>query len=253
MVFDAGYSAVYDLLYQDVDYAGAVDQVESHLSDGMGLTLLDLGCGTGRHLEFFKHRHKKVVGVDISAGMLKRAAQLNPDVELLCQDARSFVLNGHFDVVVMMSAVLCYQITNQDVIDTFRRVHDHLVPGGLFIFDVWHGPTVLYTKPERRAKRIQDKDFDLIRVVEPKVHLMTNMVTCSYSWKFVKKDEDVDIGAAYADGSEVHKARYFFPTEIDLFARTTGFDVLNVARADNGKPFGENDDYWHARYVLQRV
>jgi SAM-dependent methyltransferase len=253
MAFDVGYSAVYDLLYQDVDYAGAVDQVESHLVDGMGLSLLDLGCGTGRHLEFFKKRHKKVVGVDISAGMLRRAAALNPDVELSCQDARSFIVDGHFDVVVMMSAVLCYQVANQDVTDTFRRVYDHLVPGGMFIFDVWHGPTVLSTKPERRAKRIKDVDFDLIRVVEPKLHLMTNMVTCSYSWKFVKKDDAVDIGAAYADGNEVHKARYFFPTEIDLFAKATGFDVLSVARADNGQPFGDHDDYWHARYVLQRV
>ena len=253
MAFEAGYSAVYDLLYQDVDYAGAVDQVESHLMDGMGLTLLDLGCGTGQHLQFFKNRHKNVVGVDISAGMLKRAKLLNPEVELHCQDARSFTLYGHFDVVVMMSAVLCYQITNQDVIDTFRRVHDHLVPGGLFIFDVWHGPTVLHTKPEKRVKRIEGDGLDLIRVVEPVVHLMTNTVTCIYDWKVIKKTENTDLCVDFADGTEVHKARYFFPTEIDLFAKTTGFDVLNVARADNGRSFAENDDHWHARYVLQRV
>ncbi|OYT42336.1 MAG: hypothetical protein B6U78_01455 [Candidatus Aenigmarchaeota archaeon ex4484_224] len=36
-------------------------------------TILDAGCGTGRHLNFFEKLDKKVVGIDISKKMIKEA------------------------------------------------------------------------------------------------------------------------------------------------------------------------------------
>jgi SAM-dependent methyltransferase len=246
MVFNAEYSAVYDLLYQDVDYANSVALVEKHL-DGSHKVLLDVGCGTGKHIEHFKKKHDYVAGIDISEGMLKCARSLNPEVDFSCQDARSFRLARSFDVVVMMSAVLSYQITNDDVLNTFRTVNGHLNVGGLFVFDVWHGPTVLRVRPERRSKCVEGNGFDLVRVVEPTIDLINDTVTCAYEWKSTGKDAII-----LSEGSETHKTRYFFPKEMELFAMCTGFSVIDISRADNGQTFDSDSDCWHARYVLRK-
>jgi len=246
MAFNAEYSAVYDLLYQDVDYANSVALVERHF-EASHKTLLDVGCGTGKHVEFFKEKRAYVAGIDISEGMLKCARSLNPEIDFSCQDARSFRLARSFDVAVMMSAVLSYQITNDDVLDTFKIINVHLNAGGLFVFDVWHGPTVLCIKPERRSKCIEGDDFNLVRVVEPAIDTMNNTVTCAYEWKFFGKSIITEL-----DGSETHQTRYFFPKEMELFARFTGFTVIDISRADNGRSFDGDNNCWHARYVLRK-
>ena len=48
----------------------------SLLPDLLGKTLLDLGCGTGGHLQLYLERGAtKVVGTDLSAKMLQQATQ----------------------------------------------------------------------------------------------------------------------------------------------------------------------------------
>lgn len=44
-----------------------------HLGDVRGLRVLDLGCGTGRHLVPLLERGARVLGLDASPGMLERA------------------------------------------------------------------------------------------------------------------------------------------------------------------------------------
>ena len=71
------YAHYYNLLYADKDYAGETAFVLGLLRrDGRNpQTLLDLGCGTGRHaLEMAKHG-VAVTGVDLSPTMLKWAGQ----------------------------------------------------------------------------------------------------------------------------------------------------------------------------------
>jgi len=69
------------------------------------LTILDLGCGSGRYFRFLEGA-QKIVGVDVSPAMLKEAEhpaceeKINCAVELICGDffAKEFP-EGSFDVV----------------------------------------------------------------------------------------------------------------------------------------------------------
>ncbi|HEX2522509.1 MAG TPA: methyltransferase domain-containing protein, partial [Terriglobia bacterium] len=45
------------------------------LGDVRGLSVLDVGCGTGRHAIRFAQQGAQVTGVDFSAGMLGKARQ----------------------------------------------------------------------------------------------------------------------------------------------------------------------------------
>src|SRR5687767_6553046 len=50
-------------------------------TDGTGSRMLDLGCGTGYHMDNYKRRGFDMVGVDGSPEMLKQARVLNPEIE----------------------------------------------------------------------------------------------------------------------------------------------------------------------------
>src|SRR5207247_9411956 len=76
--FRAGYSAYYDPLYQDKDYAAearfVAELVRRHGGrPPEGVELLDLACGTGRHLIELARLGMVVAGSDQSAAMLEQA------------------------------------------------------------------------------------------------------------------------------------------------------------------------------------
>lgn len=72
-VFGPGYASVYDLLYQDKDYAGECDLLTRLFAD-FGASpigsVLDLGCGTGGHAMPLARRGFRVTGVDAAPAML---------------------------------------------------------------------------------------------------------------------------------------------------------------------------------------
>jgi len=65
------FTAVWDAADQGAFSAWIGDQLRT------GGRAIDLGCGTGRHLPVLAHRYDRVLGVDISAGMLDLARRRN--------------------------------------------------------------------------------------------------------------------------------------------------------------------------------
>ena len=58
-------------------------------------------------------------------------------------------LAGTFDAVIALFHVVSYQTTEHDLRATFATAARHLNPGGVLLFDVWHGPAVLAQQPEQ--------------------------------------------------------------------------------------------------------
>ncbi|MBL4653181.1 MAG: class I SAM-dependent methyltransferase, partial [Flavobacteriales bacterium] len=73
-VFD-NYSAYYDLLYRDKPYEEEVAYVDGLIKDFAinASTILNLGCGTGKHDTFFAQKGYDVDGVDLSSSMINLA------------------------------------------------------------------------------------------------------------------------------------------------------------------------------------
>ena len=220
-VFGRGYADQYDLLYSDKDYEAECDLLEEvfrRYGDGDIHSILDLGCGTGNHVIPLAHRGYQVTGVDLSPEMLahaQRKAQtsLQPVTchlpTFLQGDVRSIDLGQTFDVVLMMFAVLSYQLTNDDVAAALRVVRRHLRPGGLFVFDVWYGPAVLAIRPGDRVKVIPTPDGQLIRAASGQLDVRHHLCEVSYQLWQLSGDRVV------STSEECHCMRYFFPLELD--------------------------------------
>ena len=94
-----------------------------------GLSVLDLGCGTGTLTAKLAESAGKVIGVDSSESMIARAEAQYPDIDFMVSDALSLPFDNQFDVV--FSNAVFHWIKNHDaLLDNVRRV---LKPGGMLI------------------------------------------------------------------------------------------------------------------------
>jgi SAM-dependent methyltransferase len=98
-------------------------------------SLLELGCGTGSILAGLAD-YPSLTGLDQSVAMLSVASQKVPSARLLQGDIRAFWLGERFDVVCCVFDTLNHLLNFDDWRSMFESVYDHLVPGGLFVFDV---------------------------------------------------------------------------------------------------------------------
>jgi SAM-dependent methyltransferase len=230
-LFGSAYADAYDTLYTDKDYGEESQLIERLLQtygNGPTRTVLDLGCGTGNHALPLAQRGYEVVGVDRSAAMLERArqkavsGQINGKAKFYQDDICSFQMERSFDAALMMFAVLGYQLKNQEVLAALRTARKHLVPGGLFIFDVWYGPAVLREGPSERVKVIPTDRGEILRVASGKLAIERHL--CQVSYRLWRLEEKRVVGQT----EETHLMRYFFPLELDLFLECSGFVLVRL-------------------------
>lgn len=138
-------AAYYDALYRAMgkDYraeAAFVDQLIRAHKRAPGMTLLDVGCGTGGHLEFLREDYH-CEGLDVDRAMLGIAAEKLPGVALHVQDMIGFNLVKKFDAIICLFSAIGYVpsvgLLNQ-TLATFAR---HLNPGGVVIVEPWIRPS----------------------------------------------------------------------------------------------------------------
>jgi SAM-dependent methyltransferase len=155
----------YDKIYAFKDYSAEVEQltaiIHEHLRSG-GNRLLDVACGTGKHVEYLKE-HFDVAGLDINEDLLALARQRNPGVPFHPGDMVDFDLGRQFDVVTCLFSSIGYVKT----LDNFERavtcMARHLVDGGVLVVEPWFTPDNWYT-PSVHARFIDEPEFKVARI-----------------------------------------------------------------------------------------
>jgi SAM-dependent methyltransferase len=241
------YSRYYDLLYKGKDYAGEAEYVETLTSRHRpnAKTILDLGCGTGRHAQLLAKKGFEVTGLDRSEQMLataRAAASNGHALEFLQGDLRDARLGREFDVVVSLFHVMSYQTTNADLKAAFTTVREHLKHGGLFLFDCWYGPAVLTQRPQVRIQRLEDEHLAVTRLAEPVMRPSENLVDVNYQI-FIR-----DKASGHTDQlAETHTMRYLFVPEIELLFESCGLELLRCSEFMTEKD--PSTESWNALFI----
>jgi SAM-dependent methyltransferase len=255
--FGVGYADNYDALYQDKDYETECNLLEEafrRYAVHPVKTILDLGCGTGNHAIPLSRRGYELVGVDRSQEMLdqakKKAVELtSADAphrpEFLEGDVRDVDVNRQFDAVLMMFAVLGYQLTNPDVMAALKTVSRHLRPGGVFICDVWYGPAVLTIRPGDRVKILPTEDGKLIRAASGSLNVYDHLAEVRYHILRLQGTQ------VLSDNEERHFMRYFFPQELILLMGQAQLTMCAMSAFGNmdQKP---SENTWNVLVVGQK-
>ena len=245
-IFDA-YSQYYDALYFDKDYRAETEYLTALLDQhGLnGRSVVEFGSGTGIHGSLLAERGYSVVGVERSLEMVTSARKLR-GLKSIQGDICTIQLGRKFDAVLSIFHVISYQTTNEKLQAVFQNAAEHLDLGGLFVFDFWYSPAVYFQKPSVRIKRISNSSVHITRIAEPVLHENDNCVDVKYT-VFAR---DLKNGNTHTF-EETHPMRHFSLPEIELYARTTGFELVVAEEfLTSNVP---SKDTWGVCVVLRKV
>jgi SAM-dependent methyltransferase len=129
---------LYDKLYAFKDYEAASRKIKMIVRERCphARTLLDIGCGTGKHLEFLQSDFI-VEGLDLDADLIEIAHRRLADVPLHVADMSDFHLPRRFDVVTCLFSAIAYVKTREKMQQTLSCIASHLNPGGVVLIEPW--------------------------------------------------------------------------------------------------------------------
>lgn len=111
---------------------GWIDEIRRHLKHG---SLLDAGCGTGRHAEALSMAGFEVELLDASPHLLAAAQRRNPQMKAHLADICAMNVGRRFDVVACRG-VLNDMLTDAERSSAIERLAAHVAPGGVLVIDV---------------------------------------------------------------------------------------------------------------------
>jgi SAM-dependent methyltransferase len=226
MNFGPLYSSGYDLLNEGKNYAAELAFVFDSISSVSGnrfapKSVIDFGCGSGKHLAELDQSVSKVVGVDRSAEMLSVASKNLPDsYRLINSEIGSFKTSEKFDLVMSLFHVASYQTTLHEIGSYWNSLAESLSDDGYIFVDFWHRPPWENDPPVERLTEKSNLSVTVKRRSVPKVDLVQGIV-----------EIDIDVTISSNDQPdekylEQHRLRAFSLLEIQLAGEANGLEVV---------------------------
>lgn len=238
------YSKYYNLFYADKQYGSEVAYIDGLIkkfSPG-AMSILEYGSGTGGHGLLLQKLGYRMMGIERSEEMARIAQEKGYPCEVA--DILEFQTDDTYDVCIALFHVISYINSNQDLIKLFSKTRKTLKQNGLFIFDVWYSPAVMYQKPEVRIKKVSDAEVQVTRLAQPVMDDLRNIVTVNYD-VFIKNKADDKVFELF----ESHPMRHFSYPELDLLAQHTGFAIVKGEEFLTGAP--ATNKTWGVNFILQ--
>ena len=162
--FWSAHSRMWDDALADADIAAHVDEVASWLADACpdGARVADLGCGTGNHSTALRARGMRVVGVDISPGMLDKAmakADGRGDPRVLVRADLQATLP--LATASVDAALSVYSTQFLDLATFMAEVRRIVRPGGAVLVEAPHAGAA----PSRRGATFRLRIFSQVKRV----------------------------------------------------------------------------------------
>jgi SAM-dependent methyltransferase len=157
----------YDYLYPAKDYGGEVTRLVGVLT-GKGLPIggdvLDLACGTGRHLEILS-RHFQCHGLDLEPALLEVAIQRLSGVTLHEADMLDFDLcHRRFDLITCFFGSIGYLSEWERLVAALANWREHLKSQGWLAIERWILPEEFHPG-KLHSVHSEGDDFKLTRMV----------------------------------------------------------------------------------------
>jgi len=177
-----------------------------------GASVLDIGCGTGRHAVELARAGLVVTGLDISSGMLREARKAADEagvaLELVEGDATTFDLGRAFDAAVCLCEGSFGLLGSDDPFDhdaaVLARALSALRPGTPLVLTVLNGLRMIR---DATPEQVERGEFD------------PATLTQAYAMEWQAED---------GPRSLPMRERGYVPSELVLLCRSAGFAVEHV-------------------------
>jgi 2-polyprenyl-3-methyl-5-hydroxy-6-metoxy-1,4-benzoquinol methylase len=178
-----------------------------------GASILDIGCGTGRHSVGLALKGFQVTGVDISSGMLKIARnkmkKSGVEVCFICANAVDYVsIYQHDAAICLCEGAVCLLGSGDNPLERdltiLGNINRSLKPGGKLILNVINGC--------RNLRAITDKD-----VAESRYDILSMVELSNIEFRNEKGIQQVKV-----------RERGYTPPELKRILKAAGFHVDHI-------------------------
>ena len=273
-IFKNNYSKVYDILYSKKNYKLEVNYIIKLLNKfKLKKSILDLGCGTGKHLSYFINKNYKVTGVEKNQFMINQA---NKSIKkyIIKSSIENLLLKKKYHIVLSLFNVIGYFNSDRALNKFFKTASLHLKKGGIFIFDFWYTPAIKYLKPNQRIKYFYHNNFCIKKISKPRI-ISNNTINIKFDFiykinskkilnysnkknfaqlkkKSEKDDKKIELHSnSNFSFSENHKIRHFSIKELVFYANKYGMSyVSSYAMLKNNLP---SKKYWSSCIIFQKI
>lgn len=206
---------------------GECDFIEKEIEYNKETSILDIGCGTGRHSIELAKRGYKVVGVDLSESMLQRAKQKAGEQNLQIffekHDARKLPYLNQFDLVIMLcEGGFSLMETDEMNFKILQNAANALKTKGKLIFTTLNGLFPLF----HSVKEFMDENAK-----------SGNATYGNHSFDLMTFRESNTIYIEDDSGKKKeiqYNERYYVPSEITWLLKTLNFQTVDIFGAKLG-------------------
>ena len=142
-------SKYYHILYKSRNKNEANDFIKniiSNLSLNSNETVLDLGCGNGRHSISLSEHFKLVDGIDISSENITLAKKNKiENLKFFISDMRNFDTKTKYGYIFNLFTSFGYFKKNEDNINVLKKCNNHLKKDGLLFIDFLNSEKIKIT------------------------------------------------------------------------------------------------------------
>ena len=135
-IYDDFYSKFYDILvYSKNKNKYEIDNIIKTVKPKNGCKCLDIGCGTGHHVNELSSKGLNVTGIDISPSMIKMSKTNYPDRDFKIGDA----LHSDLFIPESFGLITCFYHTIYYFMDKrtlLSNCYNWLIPGGFLIINM---------------------------------------------------------------------------------------------------------------------
>jgi SAM-dependent methyltransferase len=217
---------LYDAIYTWKDYQGEVAKLHALIQERNpgARALLDVACGTGKHLELLREQYK-VEGVDVDPDMVRIAKERLPGVPIHEGDMVDLDLGKQFDAVTCLFSSIGYVGSAEKLDRAVASMSRHIAPGGVLLVEPWVTPDNF--EPGRpSATFVDEPDLKIARMDVPKAEGRLSVLEFHY---LIGTPDGIE------NFTEHHEVGLFTHEEYLKSFRKAGLDVEHDAEGLMGR------------------
>lgn len=225
--YDLQHSALIDDIPMYLNLARQYKQAETRATKLSPVTVLEIGCGTGRIMAPLVSVGIHVVGVDESEEMLaiarERLSQIhNAKYTLITADACTLQLEQTFDMVVIALNTFLHNLTRENQLAMLRTAYAHLRAGGSLVIDLPPNDEMA-NQPDDGEFEFEARIIDPIRHTEINKYVSSRLFWANQEQSLHYRIEELQQNQKMQETQVEFRLRHVFRFEMDLLLMMAGF------------------------------
>jgi SAM-dependent methyltransferase len=218
-----------------------IDLILALVGPQAGASILDVGCGDGRHVSYLAQAGYDVTGVDISAPLIDRAVERNSlsGAHFAVADARNDLPPGPFELVISLYDVFGSSARPEDDRRIAANVAAALAPGGYFIATVMNDAVTAERLPAGRRPTDNGEFVSALEQLPPSDTMEATGAVFDpdllllYNGVYYRKEQFQGAGTQLP-AELVVRDRRFGVGDLRTLAEAAGLEVLEIRPVRSG-------------------